>query len=124
MRDGELRVPRLVTPEAAGRLLPPAGNWRLGLAGKGTFDHLTLEEVPEEPLGPLGVRVTVRAAGLNFRDVLNALGMYPGEAGLLGSEAAGVVLEVGPEVTDLRPGDGSWASCPVARARWRSPSGR
>ncbi|MFI5585714.1 SDR family NAD(P)-dependent oxidoreductase [Amycolatopsis sp. NPDC051758] len=105
VRDGELRVPRLVTPEAAGRLLPPAGNWRLGLAGKGTFDHLTLEEVPEEPLGPLGVRVTVRAAGLNFRDVLNALGMYPGEAGLLGSEFAGTVLEVGSEVTDLRPGD-------------------
>ncbi|MGW7349355.1 SDR family NAD(P)-dependent oxidoreductase, partial [Streptomyces sp. NPDC054854] len=38
------------------------------------------------------------------RDVLIALGMYPGEAPL-GSEAAGVVLEVGAEVTDLKPGD-------------------
>ncbi|MFJ1766976.1 SDR family NAD(P)-dependent oxidoreductase [Amycolatopsis sp. NPDC088138] len=102
VREGELRVPRLVAPE---RLLPPAGNWRLGLSGKGTFDHLILEPVAEEPLGPQGVRVTVRAAGLNFRDVLNALGMYPGEAGLLGSEFAGTVLEVGDGVTDLRPGD-------------------
>ncbi|WP_168723603.1 alcohol dehydrogenase catalytic domain-containing protein [Streptomyces sp. SS52] len=51
------------------------------------------------------VRVEVRAAGLNFRDVLNALGMYPGEAGLLGSEATGVVTAVGPEVTGLSVGD-------------------
>ena len=57
------------------------------------------------PLGPGQVRVAVRAAGLNFRDVLIALGMYPGEAGLLGSEVAGVVLEVGPGVEALAAGD-------------------
>ena len=39
----------------------------------------------------------MRAAGLNFRDVLIALGIYPGEAGPIGSEGAGVVIEVGPE---------------------------
>ncbi|MEK8142946.1 alcohol dehydrogenase catalytic domain-containing protein [Streptomyces sp. M10(2022)] len=50
------------------------------------------------------MRVGIRAAGLNFRDVLIALGTYPGEAPL-GSEAAGVVLEVGAEVTGLVPGD-------------------
>ncbi|WP_374190582.1 alcohol dehydrogenase catalytic domain-containing protein, partial [Streptomyces sp. CRB46] len=37
--------------------------------------------------------------------MLNALGMYPGEAGLLGSEATGVVTAVGPEVTGLSAGD-------------------
>ncbi|MEQ4198184.1 alcohol dehydrogenase catalytic domain-containing protein, partial [Streptomyces sp. YIM 103828] len=36
---------------------------------------------------------------------LNALGMYPGEAGLLGAEAAGFVTAVGPEVTGLSVGD-------------------
>jgi polyene macrolide polyketide synthase len=46
----------------------------------------------------------VRAAGLNFRDVLIALGRYPGEAPL-GSEAAGVVREVGSGISDLSPGD-------------------
>ncbi|RJQ83721.1 type I polyketide synthase, partial [Amycolatopsis panacis] len=106
VRDGALLVPRLV---AAGRLLPPAGDWRLGLSGKGTLDHLTLETLSEStssgPLGATEVRIAVRAAGLNFRDVLNALGMYPGEAGLIGSEAAGTVLAVGAEVTDLAPGD-------------------
>ena len=43
---------------------------------------------------------------MNFRDVLNVLGMYPGEAGLLGLEGAGVVLETGPtECPGLAPGD-------------------
>ncbi len=56
------------------------------------------------PLGVGEVRVGVRAAGLNFRDVLIALGMYPGTASL-GSEGAGVVLEVGPGVEGLCVGD-------------------
>ncbi|MDW6065527.1 alcohol dehydrogenase catalytic domain-containing protein [Streptomyces sp. FXJ1.4098] len=46
----------------------------------------------------------MRAAGLNFRDVLIALGVVPGRTAL-GSEGAGIVLEVGAEVRDLAPGD-------------------
>ena len=46
----------------------------------------------------------MRAAGLNFRDVLIALGMYPGEA-VIGSEGAGVILDLGPGVEDLAVGD-------------------
>ena len=46
----------------------------------------------------------VSAAGVNFRDVLIALGMYPGVAAV-GSEAAGVVVEVGPSVVGLAVGD-------------------
>ncbi|MEU5540780.1 MDR/SDR family oxidoreductase, partial [Streptomyces sp. NPDC020362] len=42
---------------------------------------------------------------MNFRDVLNVLGMYPGDAGRLGLEGAGVVVEVGPGVDGFRPGD-------------------
>ena len=57
-----------------------------------------------EPLGEDQVRVAIRAAGLNFRDVLISLGLYPGEA-RIGAEAAGIVLEVGSRVTDLAPGD-------------------
>ena len=41
---------------------------------------------------------------MNFRDVLIALGVYPGEA-VIGSEGAGVVLEVGEGVSDLALGD-------------------
>ncbi|MFD4636359.1 SDR family NAD(P)-dependent oxidoreductase [Lentzea sp. NPDC058436] len=105
VRDGELLVPRLVATETTGRMIPPAGDWRLGMTGQGTVDHLVLEPVEARPLAPTEVRVAVRAAGLNFRDVLNVLGMYRGEAGLLVSELAGVVTEVGASVTDLAPGD-------------------
>lgn len=40
----------------------------------------------------------MRAVGLNFRDVLNVLGMYPGDPGPPGADCAGVVEAVGPGV--------------------------
>ena len=53
-------------------------------------------------LGPGQIRVRMRAAGLNFRDVVVALGAIADEG--LGGEAAGVVIETAPDVTRLRPG--------------------
>jgi acyl transferase domain-containing protein/acyl carrier protein len=57
------------------------------------------------PLGPGEVEIEVRAAGLNFRDVLWAMGMLPEEAlidGFAGSnfglECAGIVRAVGTDV--------------------------
>ncbi|MEU3349777.1 SDR family NAD(P)-dependent oxidoreductase, partial [Streptomyces sp. NPDC006700] len=108
VRKGTVRVGRLARLESGVSLVPPAGTpWRLGSRVKGSLDGLALLPHPEalEPLAGRQVRIGIRAAGLNFRDVLNALGMYPGEAGLFGSEAAGVVTEVGPDVTELAPGD-------------------
>ncbi|WP_243653210.1 type I polyketide synthase [Pseudonocardia endophytica] len=108
VRGGEVRVGRLAGLESGPALVPPAGTpWRLGCRNTGSLDGLELEAHPDAlaPLTGREVRVGIRAAGLNFRDVLNALGMYPGDAGLFGSEAAGVVTEVGPDVTDLAAGD-------------------
>ena len=80
--------------------------WRVAAGGGGTLEGLGLVAAPEalERLGLDEVRVGVRAAGLNFRDVLIALGMYPGEA-VMGGEGAGVVLEVGPGLRGLCVGD-------------------
>jgi NADPH:quinone reductase-like Zn-dependent oxidoreductase/NAD(P)-dependent dehydrogenase (short-subunit alcohol dehydrogenase family)/acyl carrier protein len=50
------------------------------------------------------VRVAVAAVGVNFRDVLVALGMYPG-GGELGAEGAGVIVEAGAGVQGLSVGD-------------------
>ncbi|MCX5303282.1 SDR family NAD(P)-dependent oxidoreductase [Streptomyces sp. NBC_00160] len=109
IRRGTVHAPRLARVPATTPLTPPAGEsaWRMDIEDKGTLDNLTLVPSPESaaPLEPGQVRVAVRAAGLNFRDVLNALGMYPGDPGLMGSEGAGIVVETGPGVTGLAPGD-------------------
>ncbi|MFB7637034.1 beta-ketoacyl synthase N-terminal-like domain-containing protein, partial [Streptomyces sp. NPDC056149] len=128
LRDGGVLAARLARFDADAVLAPPAEPaWRLDSTAKGSLNGLALTPYPAalEPLTGHQVRVEVRAAGLNFRDVLNALGMYPGDdVGLFGSEAAGVVVEVGPEVTDLAPGDrvmgmitGSFGSLAVDDAR-------
>ncbi|MEU7751228.1 type I polyketide synthase [Micromonospora sp. NPDC049171] len=111
LRGDEFHGPRL-TPAAGPDTLPvpDAADWRLAVrGGTGALTDLTLaprEEAPDAGLRDDEVRVAVRAAGVNFRDVLIALGMYPGDAPpALGNEAAGVVTAVGPGVTDLVPGD-------------------
>ncbi|WP_284574474.1 type I polyketide synthase [Streptomyces sp. 2P-4] len=109
LRQGAAYAPRLARTHASGALTAPDGTaaWRLDIPEKGSLDHLALLPAPQAsaPLAPGQVRIEVRAAGLNFRDVLNALGMYPGGAEFLGSEAAGVVVETAPDVTGLNVGD-------------------
>ncbi|HEX9306225.1 MAG TPA: acyltransferase domain-containing protein, partial [Anaeromyxobacter sp.] len=108
LRRGELLAPRLARRLPTETLAPPdAAAWRLHFPAQGTLDQLMLVAHPEAaaPLGDGQVRIAVRAAGLNFRDTLIALGMYPGNPGFVGSEGAGVVLEVGPGVSRLAVGD-------------------
>ncbi|KKK05589.1 type I polyketide synthase, partial [Micromonospora sp. HK10] len=108
LRDGEAYAPRLGRLPDGGRLTPPAGAtaWRVDVPVPGTLESLALVpcDADGQPLAPGQVRLAVRAAGLNFRDVLLALDMYPGSA-LIGTEAAGVVVEVAGDVTGLAPGD-------------------
>ena len=87
--------------------MAPTGEdpWHLGLESSGTLESLALHPNPQgQPLAPGQVRIAVHAAGLNFRDVLIALGVYPGEA-QIGGEGAGVVIELAPDVSDLAVGD-------------------
>jgi acyl transferase domain-containing protein/D-arabinose 1-dehydrogenase-like Zn-dependent alcohol dehydrogenase/acyl carrier protein len=105
-------VPRLAPVRD---LVPPDGPWHLDATDVGTLESLDLVAGPEaeRPLGAGEVRVAVRAAGLNFRDVLCALGMYPGGGGI-GHEGAGVVVEVGADVTDVVVGDRVLGLMPAA----------
>ncbi|MCO1582771.1 SDR family NAD(P)-dependent oxidoreductase, partial [Crossiella sp. SN42] len=105
VRHGEVRVPRLVRATAHDALRPPAPHWRLVTTGRGALENLVLRPSEVDTPPPGQVRVAMRAAGLNFRDVLNALDLYPGEAGELGLEGAGVVEAVGEGVTGFAVGD-------------------
>ncbi|WP_262697540.1 MULTISPECIES: type I polyketide synthase [Streptomyces] len=108
VRGAEMLVPRLAPGAATAVLTPPTGTeaWRLAASGAGTLEGLALATATDATgeLGEHEVRVAVRATGLNFRDVLISLGMYPGEA-LMGGEGAGVVVAAGPGVTSLAVGD-------------------
>ncbi|MGW7692506.1 SDR family NAD(P)-dependent oxidoreductase [Streptomyces asiaticus] len=128
LRAGRALMPRLMRAAPSAGLAAPTGQsaWRLGLEGAGTVDSVRPVACPEvlEPLREGQVRIDVHAAGVNFRDALMVLGMYPGDAVFGGSEGAGVVREIGPGVTGLAVGDrvmglfeGAFGPLAVADAR-------
>ena len=72
------------------------------------FSNLTLEEVPPPELKAGHLRLDVRAAGISFAQTLWSKGRYQRKPPLpfvLGTEAAGVVLETAPDVSRFKPGD-------------------
>ncbi|WBB60935.1 SDR family NAD(P)-dependent oxidoreductase [Streptomyces sp. WMMC500] len=107
LRHGQLLCARLVRSSGvSGALAMPESTWKLATEGDGTLEAVTCRPMPEwdAPLAGGQVRVQLHAIGLNFRDTLIALGMYPGDAPL-GSEGAGVVTGVADDVTDFAVGD-------------------
>jgi NADPH:quinone reductase-like Zn-dependent oxidoreductase len=78
------------------------------LEGGFGLDHLALTDRPDPAPGPGQVVVRVRAASLNYRDLLIAKGSYSRGMQLprvLGSDGAGEVAAVGAGVTKWKPGD-------------------
>jgi NADPH:quinone reductase-like Zn-dependent oxidoreductase len=74
----------------------------------GDPEVLAVEERPEPAVGPTDVRIEVRAAGINFADLLARSGMYPDAPSppcVVGYEVAGVVESVGDSVERFSPGD-------------------
>ncbi len=78
----------------------------LDTGNKGTLDELNFKKRSRREPQANEVEVHIYASGLNFRDVLNVLGQYPGDAGFMGYEAAGIVTRTGSLVSEFREGDG------------------
>ncbi|HEV8398254.1 MAG TPA: zinc-binding dehydrogenase [Gemmatimonadales bacterium] len=75
---------------------------------RGAPEVLEVREAPDPAVVPGSVRIRVRAAGINFSDLLARQGLYPDAPKLpctVGYEVAGVVDVVGPGVTTVRTGD-------------------
>ncbi|MBL7251040.1 NADPH:quinone oxidoreductase family protein [Alloalcanivorax sp. C16-2] len=73
----------------------------------GPADKLVIEDVPSPEVSGDGVKVKVKAAGLNFPDTLIIEGKYQIKPELPfspGGEMAGEIVEVGPDVKHLKPG--------------------
>jgi len=87
------------------RLRPTLDRFQLLPQPRGALGNLKPSHVSRSELGPEEALLVVRAVGINFRDVLNVLGMYPGDPGAPGGDCAGVVEAVGSSVKHLCPGD-------------------
>jgi polyketide synthase 12/epothilone polyketide synthase D len=119
VRSGKRHVARLVkAPALASLALPSTTSYRLEIGTKGVLDQLRLTPTERRHPGVGEVEIEIAATGLNFRDVLNALGMYPGEAGPLGLECAGVVTSVGADVEHVGAGDRVMAIAPGSFGRY------
>jgi NADPH:quinone reductase-like Zn-dependent oxidoreductase/SAM-dependent methyltransferase len=91
--------------------------YRLEPSRFGTLDKLTLRATSRRPPGPGQVEIQVFAAGLNFSDVMKALGLYPGlpEGPVpLGIECSGRIASVGEGVDGFEPGDDVLAIAPFS----------
>ena len=116
-RQGTRYVANLAPAQLADqRDFTPAQPQRLQLREYGLLEHLHFVPLQRRMPGAGEIELEVKAAGLNFRDVLNALGLlqdyyatvlnihHAAEVGL-GLECAGVVTAVGVGVDGFQVGD-------------------
>ncbi len=97
----------------------PHSPYRLVTSRPGTLDALTPQAWRRQPPGSGQVEIEVVAAGLNFSDVMKALGIYPGLGDgplSLGAECSGRIAAIGDGVEGLRVGDEVLAVAPFAFA--------
>lgn len=78
--------------------------YELRVSSAGVLDNLSLCRVERRLPGPGEVEIEVHATGLGFRDVLIALGRYPGTSQVLGYECAGRIVRVGAGLTGFHAG--------------------
>jgi len=123
-------VARLVRAAAAPAEVP--GRRVLEVRERGVLESLALVPAADRAPEANEVEIEVLASGLNFRDVLGALGMYPGGPLPLGFECAGVVRSTGASVSRFAAGDrviaanvaGSFASTVRVREELVAPMPR
>ena len=101
---------------------------RMQIRTPGDLQTMEFAAFDRVPPGPGQIEVAVTASSINFADVLNAFGRYQSLDNILprlGTDFAGVVTAVGPDVTNHKVGDhvggmspnGCWATFVTCDAR-------
>ena len=125
IREGQLwrrRLTRNDLGSAGGTTVAPSDSWRLALPSPGVLDGIVLEPydmLATRPLAGHEVRIAVQAVGINFQDLMVALDlveMPPDLTVPLGGEGAGVVLDIGADVSGVAVGDRVMGLFPGAMA--------
>ncbi len=106
-------VSREEAEQKAKKVVPAqASPFQLEVKEYGSLDQTVFREIPQHQLAEDEVEIEVRAAGLNFKDIMNIMGLLNDEAvagGVagksLGLECSGIVSRVGKKVEDLQTGD-------------------
>ena len=75
------------------------------ISNPGNLDSLEWKPVSRKQPQPNEIEIEIKATGLNFRDVMVALDLYPDETKFLGLECAGIVTKIGKAVTNFKIGD-------------------
>nr|MDQ3281406.1 SDR family NAD(P)-dependent oxidoreductase [Acidobacteriota bacterium] len=109
IRNGRAYAPRLARAgESRATSATTAARFVATVPHPGALDRIVLRATRAPRLARDEVEVAVHATGLNFLNVLSALGEYPGYPNgfkSLGIEMSGVVVRTGPGVHGLQPGD-------------------
>ena len=119
LRGGSRYVNRIVrtamesTAQTSQRAATEAESFRLEIVTPGVLDNVILRAIPRQKPNFGEVEIQIHATGVNFRDVMQAMGLLSGEAlemgyaaGVsLGLECAGTIVAVGEGVTDFQVGD-------------------
>jgi NADPH:quinone reductase-like Zn-dependent oxidoreductase/acyl carrier protein len=120
-------APRMVALRGNGRWTPrlqalgapasgPSNAVQLVVAPAGSSHRTAQTPLARKPLDAKELRLRVLAAGLNFRDVMLALGLYPDASMPLGAECCGRIIEVGARVDPARIGELAYGYAPAGLA--------
>ncbi|KAF1731582.1 Compactin diketide synthase mokB [Beauveria bassiana] len=138
-KDGKLFVPRIYNQNDvdlelfratqpsrpyAQNFSQPGRRLKLAVGTYGALDSLYWKDEEEYVLGEEEIEIKVAATGMNFKDVVIAMGQLASP--YLGVECAGTVSRIGSNVRSLRVGDrvcamthgayGTYARCPATSA--------
>lgn len=92
-------------------------SFRLQFDKPGKLTNLSINQTTRQQPAAGEIEVRVQAGGINFRDVMKVLGIYPGNSRdltWLGDDFAGTVISTGVDVTSLKPGDAVVGVAPYA----------